>query len=259
MNKLIYIFICTLFFNLQLSSQEERPVNEEYHAIIIGINDYEDDSVPDLKEPAVHAAMLSNMLSAKYTFKPENVTLLLNAKINDITKAFFTLKNKLTENDNLLIFFSGQSNFDQTSEYGYWMPSNVEMEYEANILSNSEVRNFIKGMKAKHILLISDAVFAGNLLMTIRYSNSENNENGKNYPSREAMTNGMLYSAPDESVFYKYLFKRLNDNTKKRLSARSLFNIMEDAVINNGKNIPQFGVIQGVGDEGGQFIFVKKN
>jgi hypothetical protein len=30
------------------------------------------------------------------------------------------------------------------------------------------------------------------------------------------------------------------------------------AVMNNSENVPQFGTIQNVGDEGGDFIFIKR-
>ncbi|MAD97745.1 MAG: hypothetical protein CMB99_10505 [Flavobacteriaceae bacterium] len=257
MKKLIFLFLVVFFFSPFAFGQDSAPVEGEYHAVLIGINEYSDSNVQDLVEPAVSAAMLGNLLSAKYTFKPENVTLLLNATKNNISKTFFELRKKLKEKDNLLIFFAGHSGYNMSGEYGYWMPSDVEMEFEVNILLNSEIVNHLKNLKAKHILLISDGVFAGNNLTTRSYSNN-NIDSQSNYISREAMTNGMLKSSLDKSVFFSYLFKRLKDNTKSTLTARSLFNSIEDAVINNSNNIPQFGTIRMVGDEGGRFIFVKK-
>jgi hypothetical protein len=38
----------------------------------------------------------------------------------------------------------------------------------------------------------------------------------------------------------------------------SVSNFKTKAVINNSENIPQFGTIQNVGDEGGDFIFIKR-
>lgn len=38
-----------------------------------------------------------------------------------------------------------------------------------------------------------------------------------------------------------------------------LFTRMYEPNVNNASTIPQYGVIQGAGDEGGDFIFIKKN
>jgi len=79
-------------------------------------------------------------------------------------------------------------------------------------------------------------------------------------PSRKAMTSGMMKPVADKSVFIEYLVKRLNDNTDKFLPAEQLFSRFKAAVINNSTTgqVPQFGEIREAGDEGGDFIFIKK-
>ena len=66
---------------------------------------------------------------------------------------------------------------------------------------------------------------------------------------------------PDKSVFVEYLVKRLAENKDEFLSAEQLFSSFKVAVINNSSNgqVPQFGEIRESGDEGGNFIFIKKN
>ena len=72
------------------------------------------------------------------------------------------------------------------------------------------------------------------------------------------MTSGNLKEVPDKSVFLEYLVKRLNNNTEKYLSADHLFASFRIAVMNNCQTEPQFGTIQNAGDEGGEFIFIRK-
>ena len=72
------------------------------------------------------------------------------------------------------------------------------------------------------------------------------------------MTSGVLEEVPDESVFIDYLVKRLEENQEKYLPSELLFSSFKTAVMNNSETVPQFGVIQNVGDEGGDFIFVRK-
>ena len=75
--------------------------------------------------------------------------------------------------------------------------------------------------------------------------------------SRKAITSGTLKTVPNKSMFLKYLLNRLESNTNKYLSARQLFNKIEEPVMNNSPNTPQYGTIYGIGDEGGDFIFIK--
>ncbi|NDK18537.1 MAG: hypothetical protein GW912_05940, partial [Zetaproteobacteria bacterium] len=57
----------------------------------------------------------------------------------------------------------------------------------------------------------------------------------------------------------KYLLDRLENNKEAFLAASQLFSQLEDPVGNNSPTTPQFGIIQNVGDEGGDFIFIRKN
>jgi hypothetical protein len=48
----------------------------------------------------------------------------------------------------------------------------------------------------------------------------------------------------------------LIDNKEKFMPSGVLFNSFLIAVGNNSTTVPQYGVIQDVGDEGGDFIFI---
>ena len=76
-------------------------------------------------------------------------------------------------------------------------------------------------------------------------------------PSRKAMTSGTMTEVPDESAFIKYLIQRLKENQETYLSSQKLFGNMIDAVISNSNVLPQYGEIQNVLNEGGDFIFLK--
>ena len=78
------------------------------------------------------------------------------------------------------------------------------------------------------------------------------------YASRKAMTSGNLTLVPDKSVFTDVLLRRLEDNTYVFLPAQNLFYRIFEPVSNNSVATPQFGVVQGTGDDGGDFIFIKR-
>ncbi|HRD38944.1 MAG TPA: peptidase C14, partial [Bacteroidia bacterium] len=77
-------------------------------------------------------------------------------------------------------------------------------------------------------------------------------------PSRKAITSGTLKTVPNKSVFIKYLLDRLEKNKDKYMAASTLYQNLEAPVGNNSTSLPQYGVINNVGDEGGDFIFIRK-
>jgi uncharacterized protein (DUF924 family) len=120
----------------------------------------------------------------------------------------------------------------------------------------------MNGMKAKHTLIIADACFSGSIF-TGAYRDAEEFacEEMAKMKSRRAMTSGANTIVPDESIFFKYLSQKLKENTTSCLSAETLYSKIKPAVIYNSPNnhIPQFGVLPQAGDEGGNFIFRKRN
>ena len=76
--------------------------------------------------------------------------------------------------------------------------------------------------------------------------------------SRKAITSGVLQTVPNKSVFLKYISNRLENNDEVYMSASQLFQSIEIPVANNSPNTPQYGDIQNVGDEGGDFIFIRR-
>ena len=80
-------------------------------------------------------------------------------------------------------------------------------------------------------------------------------------PSRRAISSGAMETVPDRSVFLKYLIKNLKRNDSKFLLSEQLFVKMKPGVINNSptNQAPLTGVIQQAGDEGGDFIFLRRN
>ena len=233
----------------------------KYYALIIGVSDYDDPKIPDLVgEPTKDARELYNILTQNYTFDAQNVKLLLNPTYRQVIRSFDDFSKIITENDNFLIFYAGHGNWDENSEIGYWLPKDAELGYTDAWLYNSVLVDNIRKVNSKHTLLLADACFSGGIFRTRSILQNASKSIQKKYDlkSRNAITSGTLKTVPNKSVFFKYLSNRLLTNSNKYLSAGELFNRIETAVGNNSPNIPQYGDIQNVGDEGGDFIFIKR-
>ncbi|MGJ8744775.1 caspase family protein [Polaribacter sp.] len=232
----------------------------KYYGLIIGNNNYDDPAIISLDQPINDAAKLFNVLTREYTFEPQNVTFLKNATYVQMIEAFDDLSNKITENDNLIVFYAGHGWWDDAKELGYWLPSNAKKRSTAYWIRNSTISDYMSSIKSKHTLLIADACFSGSIFKTrAAFTDSGQAINSLyDLPSKTAMTSGNLKEVPDKSVFLEYLVKRLDQNADKYLTADQLFVSFRIAVMNNSNTEPQFGTIQNAGDEGGEFIFIRK-
>ncbi|HEV2669233.1 MAG TPA: caspase family protein, partial [Blastocatellia bacterium] len=238
-----------------------------YHALLIAVQDYDHPSVNRLDYPVGDAQQVERELTSRYTFEPQNVTTLKNPDRRTILDALDQMTEKLKPEDNLLIFYAGHGQWDEQRKQGYWLPRDAMRERRADWISNSDLRDAIRGIKARHILLISDACFAGGIFQAREAFGPASSAVAEldNLPSRTAMTSGSLTTVPDRSVFVEYLLRRLRENTEDLLPALELFSKLRLPVINNSpaqkdgsRPTPRYGTIYEVGDEGGDFIFVRR-
>ena len=84
-----------------------KPPAYNYHALIIGVEDYTDNQINDLANPVSDAKKLYNVLTTKYTFAKENISLLLNPSKAEIIGTLHNLRTSIGKDDNLLIFYAG--------------------------------------------------------------------------------------------------------------------------------------------------------
>ena len=243
--------------------REQAVGSGTYHALLIAVQDYRSSEIAKLDHPLQDAVRLRDMLISSYTFQPANVTLLKNPDRKTIFKAFESLRKTLGAQDSLLVFFAGHGVWLEDMQQGFWLPRDAAgMNDPSDWISNSTLRDYIKAIKARHILLVADACFAGGIFK-VRDAFSRQNaaiEKVFEMPSRKALTSGSLKTVPDRSVFVEYLLKRLKENRDPYLDAQKLYTRFREAVINNSPiaQTPLYGAIAETGDEGGDFIFVRR-
>lgn len=242
----------------------------KYFALIIGINSY-NGYWPQLKNAVNDAAEIAKEFKTEYKF--DDFTILLGkdaTRRNIMQKLDWFVKNVKGE-DNLLIFYSGHGQFNKDLNRGYWVPSDATSNSTSDFISNSEIKDYLGGIPSKHTLLITDACFAGDIFRGTQTESIPFDPNNMDRyyrevyrkPSRVALTSGGLEEVMDggkdgHSIFSYYLLKALKDNSSKYYDANQLFNEFKIAVANNSSQTPQLQAVCDTKDEGGQFIFIKK-
>jgi len=238
-----------------------------YYGLIIGIDQYSGDW-PMLKNAVNDAKSVAELLSSKYTFQYMKTLYDGEATRDNILKEFETLLQKVKENDNVLIYYSGHGEYIQSMDKGFWVPVDATGKSISKYISNEDIKAFLTGIHSKHTLLVTDACYSGDIFrgktMTIPYENSTKYYS-KMYSlsSRKALTSGGLEPVMDKgkdnhSVFAYYFLQALKNNNEKYLDAGQIFDLLKIPVVNNSSQTPAYSPIRNAGDEGGQFIFIMK-
>ena len=233
----------------------------QYHALLIASQDYTDASIPDLENPIKDAKELSIILQDNYTFPSKNIETVYNRSREEIMQAIVQKCNSLSENDNLLIFYAGHG-IGEKDKFGdvdgYWIPSSAKKGLNPTYISSDDINKALKRSNAKHILVIADACFSGAFTRELPGDASVGVQKQYSVPSRKIMASGNMEPVPDNSRFVFYLKKNLTENKEKYLTSKKLFDSFYEAILNNSDTSPQYAAIKNVGDEGGEFVFIKK-
>ena len=239
----------------------EELKTRKYYALLIGIEEYDDEGIQDLDEPVSDVEKLAEVLQGSYNFSSDHTQILKNPNRDQIIDAFDGLSMIVKPTDQVLVFYAGHGIWVERMQQGYWLPSDARKDSKSRWLSNSTIRDYIGGINSKHTLLITDACFSGSIFKERAVNIADGRAMLERYKliSRKAMTSGTLKTVPDKSVFVEYMIKNLVTNDQALISAEDLFRGFKTAVINNSTNgqVPQYGAIGQVGDEGGDFIFIK--
>ena len=243
---------------IPVTNTETAP---QFHALLIAANDYVDPKIADLENPVKDATELKTILQTNYTFAPKNIETLYNKSREEIMQALVVKSNAMGENDNLLIFYAGHgiAEKDKFGDVdGYWVPSSAKKGLNASYISADDINKALKRSNAKHILVVADACFSGAFTRSLSSDASIGVQKQYSVPSRKIMASGNLEPVPDNSKFVYYLKKNLKENKDKYLTAKKLFDSFYEAILNNSETSPQYAAIKNVGDEGGEFVFIKK-
>ncbi|WP_317899317.1 caspase family protein [Aurantibacillus circumpalustris] len=255
------------FKGTNLSNQAKELKPGKYYALLIGINAYSGFWKP-LKNATNDAMSIEKLLTDNYKFEVFKTLYDKQATRDAIIKELEWLVKTVGENDNVLIYYSGHGEFKKELNKGYWVPVDATTASTSNYISNSDIQTFLAGIPSKHTLLVSDACFSGDIFRgSVTSAAFENTDKyyQKTYDlkSRQAISSGGLEPVMDggkdsHSVFAYYLIQALTTNTSKYFDASQLFSKIKIPVGNNSEQSPDFNPIKNTGDEGGNFIFIRK-
>ena len=251
-----------------------------YYALVIGNYDYP--NFPNLKTPRKDAEDLAGVLREHYKFKTE---VLINADRYAILQALNKYREKLTRNDNFLLYYAGHGELDRDNDRGHWLPVDAVPNDQTNWISNVQITDFINSMDAKHVMVIADSCYSGTLTHDVKIpqlasrtlaTRSSTNTTAPKKPdryyeiftakkSRTAMTSGgtkpvLDGGGGDHSIFANHLINTLESNHGV-LEGWMLYEQVNRGVGISASSMnidqdPEFAEIKNTGHAGAPFFFV---
>ena len=243
-----------------------------YYGLIIGNQRYQ--HLPSLETAKDDATAVDRLLRERYGFK---TTLLLDANRYQILSTLNELRERLTDQDNLLIYYAGHGELDRVNLRGYWLPVDAEPASSANWISNVAVTDVLNAMSATHILVVADSCYSGSLtrssLARLESGMSEAVRNKwlgimTKTRSRTVLTSGGLEPVLDSgggghSLFARAFLEILSANSAI-LEGQHLYREVSDRIQEVAsrlhiEQVPEYAPIQHAGHESGEFFFVPSN
>ena len=242
-----------------------------YHAIVIGINEYGEGlktGWKNLKTAVDDAEAVGNVLEEDYGF---NVHRLINQEAS-LQNIITTLDRELVAlgpSDAALIYFAGHGQFDEQYNEGYWVPYGTPLELDGRMarerwIPNTLITEILEASAARHILVIADSCYSGSLFSGEEKSAKVLEETSQyvkaiQQPSRVLITSGSLEPVLDgvgeHSVFASQLLDFLAAPPKKIFSASELGALLREEVNGAADQRVRFEGLGLTRHKGGEFIF----
>ncbi|MBK6477373.1 MAG: caspase family protein [Saprospiraceae bacterium] len=188
---------------------------------------------------------ITKVLVDQYSFEQAHVQVILDeqASRENIVDHLNALREIIQPQDRLLIYYSGHGYSD--NERGYWIPVDAEHDHISSFVSNADILDIIKLIRARHILLISDSCFSG--------SHKD--------PSRYAFISGKGVvsdgNAGENSPFASGIIRHLQDNETDAINIVRLADQVTQEISFNYEQLAEISPLYGAGHKGGQYIFLK--
>ncbi|MDR0583643.1 MAG: SUMF1/EgtB/PvdO family nonheme iron enzyme [Treponema sp.] len=268
MKSRLLLLVFFLFFLSRVKAQDrgirvdivgaDTVIGKQW-AVFIAIDRYKEWG--PLSNPVKDAKEIRDILTERY-FIDEVVELYdRDATAANIRRLFADLRARSGINDSVFVFYSGHGQTDSVTNSGSWIPVDGGRDQlaQANWLPNIQVRNMLSALPARHVFLVADACFSGDMLDTSKGASpeisSEYYKRAYSLVSRQVMSSGSSETVPDASEFAFRLKSTLRRAEEPCIDPEFLFTNVREV----RSTQPLLGTILGSEHQsGGSFLFFRR-
>ena len=227
----------------------------KYYALLIGNSKYA--NWASLTSPVNDINEIETLLTKKYNF--EKVITIQNGTREKIFDAFEQLSSITTDNDYVLVYYSGHG--DQKGNKSYWIPTNAKKKYSSNWINIKDIENYLEEIPAHHLAIMVDSCY----FTGFKGSNKIDEKKSKHYKkflnkrARIVLASGQNEPVSDtgagnNSVFGKTLIQALK-NSDGAISLGEIGLSIGYAHANMNQ-MPIYATYNHWGHGGGDFVFI---
>jgi hypothetical protein len=241
-----------------------------FFALVIGNSQYE--NLPPVPSAEADARAMEALLRDQYGFQ---VTLLLNAKNATIQSTLYKLSQNLAENDNLVVFYAGHGRRELRNRRGWWLPVDAvsDSDSKTNWLPNQDVSDRLALIPAKHILVLADASYVGDITRGVPEPEPQHTsaaewskyvDSTKRRKARLALSSGAdgpLPGAAGQTSRFTATLINVLQRQKGVFPASRIHRQVVDALTADGRvssAVPTYAPLQSASHEGVDFLFERK-
>jgi len=238
-----------------------------YYALVIGNNNYK--NLNKLKTAVNDAKAVGQLLHDRFGFQTK---VLYDATRASILDALDDYQRTLPEKSNLLIYYAGHGHKDVAAQRAYWLPVDAQRDHSPNWISSTEITDKLRAIPSRHILVIADSCWSGDLSMASmlsrggRVAKSEHDAmvaKMLNLKSRHIMSSGGDEPVSDSgtaghSVFSAALLQSLSDMESDNFTAEDLLvERVKPRVAGRSQQVPEYATIREAYAALGDFVFFR--
>jgi hypothetical protein len=227
------------------------------YLFLIGIDQYQ--HWKPLKCAVKDVQDFADLVTSLYQFEKSDITILKDGDATEanILKAFNKLRQTITNEDNLVIYYSGHGHLIEDT--GYWIPvgANFGDENEHEFINNSVILEKVQKINTLHTFLIVDACFSGSLMRGIKGSPPKS----ERYKSRRIFASGQHNEVVSDGIaggnspFASGILNELRNNTNPYIPVSKLIAEVSSYVQQEANQVPVDDRLRNSDDQGGDFIF----
>jgi hypothetical protein len=237
------------------------PQIERKVAVIVGINNYADKTIPPLESAVPDAEALGKMLQDKLGY---DVKLVKDASRADIVKSLNAVAQEVGPNDSVTVYYAGHGYMLEqgTQKTGYWIPSDAKSSSPQQLISNSDIAKLLGNIPAKQVMLVSDSCYSGALVGSDKVSADVAAKQPHEILQQRSvalMSSGGEEPVSDEgkeghSIFAWTLMNSLNKMDNYQTGVK-LFDSVRQGVVEDFPQVPQYGASTAAGHTvGGDYL-----
>lgn len=254
----------TAAIDLQWSRRKVRtatlPQIERKVALVIGVANYQDASIPELRNSVRDAKSVGQMLETKFGYE----TLVLeDASRASVVTALNRLALTAGPKDSVIVYYAGHGELVKATGLGYWLTADSRAQDPKSWLANTDINRLVSLIGAGQVALVSDSCFSGSLTSDERIRGSSTPPNAQSILQRRSVV--VMSSGANEPVFdegrdghspFAYHLMGTLSQVKDWQVGGNVFERVRFAVAKSLPQRPQYSAAPSAGHQpGGDYLF----